>query len=133
MEAASTVESARIAAESCSAVKLSATVESARRPARRNGTMHDWAWPTNESRTAVESGAAPIVDVIPRASADEDAADKPVRTVVTIGRACVRWIRIVAVDANRLRANVGRTDSNCNRSHRYANANLRLRRRCRNH
>jgi hypothetical protein len=49
--------------------------------------------------------AASPISVIPRAGADEYAASEPVRTVVAIRRASVRVISVVAVRANRSRAN----------------------------
>jgi len=50
--------------------------------------------------------------VIPRAGADKDAADKPVRTVEAVRRAGVRVIRVVAIGAHGRSSNDDRWDSN---------------------
>ena len=130
MKTASTMEAAT-AVESRSAVKLSATVESAHRPARRNNRSANTGARV-EHRTAVEAGASDehrstAVTVIPGAGADEDSADKPVRAVVAVRRARVRRIRVVAVRANGRRADIGRADSHSDRSDGDANSDLRLR------
>src|SRR5262249_43956731 len=72
----------------------------------------------NEARSVV-AGTEPrtieraraIVSVIPRASPDEDAIRKPLRTIVAIGRASVRIISIISVCAYR-RTHVRRADAN---------------------
>src|SRR5262249_44585342 len=48
-------------------------------------------------KTAPVESPPPIETVEPRTSADEHASDKPVRTVVAIGRAIIGIIRVVAV------------------------------------
>jgi hypothetical protein len=45
------------------------------------------------------SGMMPA-PTVPRAYADKDSADKPLRTVIAIGSACVRIVRVVAPAAN---------------------------------
>jgi hypothetical protein len=52
----------------------------------------------------IDAWTTPIAAVIPRAGTDEDSAGEPARTVVAIGRACVRIIGIVAVRADRSRS-----------------------------
>jgi hypothetical protein len=47
----------------------------------------------------------------PRASAYEDAAGEPARTVIAVGRACVRVIRVVAVGAEGSWSDVAWADS----------------------
>ena len=110
-------------------------METAHRSARSNERMARWSAPI-EARTPIESGVAPIPwmtigAVEPRSGADEDAADKPVRPVVSVGCACIRRVGIVAVGAHWRRANISRANSDGHGSHSHANANpnLRLRRR----
>jgi hypothetical protein len=57
------------------------------------------------------AAAEPIAPVIPRASADKEAADEPARTVIAIGSAGVRCIRIVAPIANRGTVGIRRVDN----------------------
>lgn len=64
-----------------------------------------------ETRTSVITGAA-IVAVKPGAGADKNSAREPGRAVVSIGRASVRIIVIIAISANRRRANVDRRRRN---------------------
>ena len=123
MEAATTVESATALK---STVNCGTTMEATYRSA------------SIEARTPVEAGVTPVsrmppIAVVPRACADEDATDKPIRTVVAIGRARVRRIRVIPIGANRRCANIGGTDSHRHRADCDANANLRLRRGRRNH
>lgn len=68
--------------------------------------------------------AAAVVAAIPRAGADEDAADKPSRTVKAVWRTSIRIVAKVAVGAYGRWANVARADSDADR-------NLGLRVRCR--
>ncbi len=74
--------------------------------------------PVAITRTAVET-ARPIVSVIPGASADKYAANKPVRPVIPVWSASVRIIAVVSIRANRRRP-----DARDNRS--YANTNRHL-------
>jgi len=67
----------------------------------------------------IEAGTS-IVAVIPRAGADEDSANEPVRAVVAVGGTSIRVIVIVAIGAYR---GVTVTAANSN-----GNPNLRLRR-----
>src|SRR6266481_4540736 len=76
---------------------------------------------TIEARTAVES-TSPI-SMEPRAGADKDSADEPVRTVVAIRCAGIRGIPVVAI-----RACWGVTVAAANSN---GKPNLRLRRNCR--
>ena len=55
--------------------------------------------------TVIHVAAEVVRAMKPRAGADEYAASEPVRTVVAIRRASVRVISVVAVRANRSRAN----------------------------
>jgi hypothetical protein len=57
------------------------------------------------SRTSIEA------TMEPRASAYEDAAGEPARTVIAVGRARVRVIRVVAVGADRSWSDVAWADS----------------------
>ena len=73
----------------------------------------------NRARS-VEAGAAPItrmtpIAVIPRTSADEHAANEPLRAVITVGGASIRVIRIVAVGADRRRTYDSRPNSHSDR------------------
>jgi len=66
------------------------------------------AWTAAKARTTVPAAPAPTMvpaPTIPGPGADEDAANKPVRTVVAVRRACVRIIRVVAIRANRRSSN----------------------------
>lgn len=47
-----------------------------------------------------------VMTVVPGAGADKDSAGKPFRAIVAVGRAVVGWKRVVAVRADRRRANV---------------------------
>jgi len=72
--------------------------------------------PATETWTAIETGTAviaraAIVAVKPRAGADKDSPGEPIRTVVSVRRARVRIIVIVAVETGRRRFNVGWTES----------------------
>jgi hypothetical protein len=44
--------------------------------------------------------------VVPGASADKDPAHEPVRTIVAIGRASIRIVRVIAVSADRRASNI---------------------------
>jgi len=118
VEPASGVESAAAPAEGATAVETASTIERVEagaamesayrsvpndpRAAKRSETR-----PANEARPSPESRMA-IEAVEPRARADEDAARKPLRPVVTIRRARVRVVGVVAVGAHRGCANVSR-------------------------
>lgn len=72
---------------------------------------------TTPAVPAAVTGASPIAGATveastkPRAGSDEDAAGEPARAVVTIGRASVWVIPVVAVGANGSWAHVARTDA----------------------
>jgi hypothetical protein len=70
----------------------------------------------------------PVEPVKPRPRANKHAAHKPLRPIITIRRASVRRVRIIAIRAYRRRSKVG-WGNNC-RSHPHANrhANTRARR-----
>ena len=53
----------------------------------------------------------------PRAGSDENAASKPIRSIITIGSAVIRGIVEITVRAHRRHSNV---DGNLSRSHRHA-------------
>jgi hypothetical protein len=55
------------------------------------------------------------VAAVPGAGADKDAAYKPIRTVVAVRRTSIRVIRIVAICADRSRADVARANPDTNR------------------
>lgn len=60
--------------------------------------------PAIVSASTVETAAVKSVSVsvvVPRTSPNEHAAEEPVRSVVAIGSACIRVIRIVAIGAGR--------------------------------
>jgi len=89
--------------------------------------------PTPAVTTAAPAvpAAAPSVPTttpaaIPRAGADEDSAGKPVRAVISVGRARVRIVAVVAVITNRGCSNVAWADV-------HAYGDLRLRVGQRNH
>jgi hypothetical protein len=48
--------------------------------------------------------------VIPRASANEEATDEPARTVIAVGSAAIRCVRIIAPIADRGTIGIGRVD-----------------------
>ena len=88
METTAAVEAAVAAAETFMTVESTAPVVAA----------------TSVETTAVITaasveGATIVATVEPRAGADEDAADEVVRTVVAVGRACVRIVAVVTVSA----------------------------------
>lgn len=110
------------------------TVEASHRSARSSEPVRNGTRPTGESRTAVEAGVTPVsrmtpISVVPRAGADEDSTDEPIRTVVAVWRARVRRIRVIAVGANRSWTDVRRANANSHgpNSHANSDANLRLR------
>jgi hypothetical protein len=79
-----------------------ATMESADRSANRaraesRASDESVAAP---ARASIES-RAPVEAVEPGAGADEHPATEPVRTVVAVGRAAIRCIRVISVCANR--------------------------------
>jgi hypothetical protein len=76
------------------------------------------------SRTSVEARMA-VVAVIPRARADEDAAHKPTRAVITVRSASIRSITVITVSANRRGSN-----AHSNRSYANTYGHLRLRTAC---
>jgi len=51
--------------------------------------------------------AASVIAVIPGSDPNKDAVNKEARPVITIGRAVVRIVVVVAVGADRFRSNVG--------------------------
>ena len=60
--------------------------------------------------------AGPAIEAMePRARSDEDTADEVVRAVIAVGRAGVRIISIVAIGANRSRAEVTWARSNADK------------------
>ena len=67
---------------------------------------------------AIETGS--IVAVIPRAGANKDTTHEPRRTVITVRRACIGIIPIVAIRTYRRRANITRSNSNSNRNPRVS-------------
>jgi hypothetical protein len=62
------------------------------------------------SATESIATAESIAPVIPRASADKEAADEPARTVIAVGSAGVRCIRIITPIADRGTIGIGRVD-----------------------
>jgi hypothetical protein len=82
------------------------------------------AVPVASSPVAGTVKAAAVVAVIPRAGTDEDAADKPSGTVITVRRTSIRIVAKVAVGAYGCWADVGWADSDADRD-------LGLRVRCR--
>ena len=75
--------------------------------------------------TAIET--ATVVSMEPRASPDEDSVEEPIRAIVTVRRAGIWVIIIIAVGANRCRANVSVPWANSN-AHDHS---LCVRERCR--
>jgi hypothetical protein len=55
--------------------------------------------------TTVVAAATPVA-VVPRAGADKDATDEPARTIVAIGRTCVRGVVVIPPRADRSRVSV---------------------------
>lgn len=127
------------AVESSATVERRATMEAACWPVSdKTGSTANEAGPSVESWVTIETRVSPIAGasveaVEPRTSADKHAADKPVRTVVAVGRAGVWVIRVVPVGAHGRRADVRRADSHRDRSDSDADRNaLCLRGRCGN-
>jgi hypothetical protein len=121
--------------ESTSSVKAASTVETAP-SARRGETVESTASADSGAAAesavksvpaaAIESRPAPvegpaaveaataIEPMEPRTGANKHSPGKIIRSVVAVGRACVRGIPVVAIRADRGRANVGRAKLNCN-------------------
>ena len=113
MEATTTVAAVKAA----SAADIPAAMEAAYRPNRaasdepRPATVK--ARPPVESAPAVKTSAA----VEPRTGADKDPAREPTRTIVTVRRARIGVVAIVAVLAHRSGGDVTRADSNADRKY----------------
>jgi hypothetical protein len=71
--------------------------------------------------TATVEATAIVAAVVPRAGADEDAADEVIRPIVAVGGASVRIVTVVTVGTNRSGA-----DGAVNGAYPDAYANLRL-------
>jgi hypothetical protein len=127
MEPAATMKRATAAEatslETCTTVKTSAAVE-ALVPVELTTTMPS-AFATESvtvtmpaativpTPSAVEA-ATTVEAMEPRTCANKHATGKIVRAVVSVRRACVGGISIVAIRADWSRANVGRAKLNCN-------------------
>lgn len=97
------------------------TVESARRSAMIEAVSAIVAATVTPARAPIVS-AAPAISVVPRAGADEEPIRKPVRSIVSVRRASVGRVIIVAVRTCRRSGHVSRP-----KSYAYAHSNLRLR------
>ncbi len=132
MEPAATVESSAIAMEATITAPEATTVETtmleAFAPSETAVVIEITppVVPTTIVATTIET--APVIAVIPRAGANENSTHKIVWPVVSVRRASIRVISIVAVGAYRSGTVVGRADSNAD------NHSLRMRRnRCQEH
>ncbi len=120
--------------EARSTVYDCSTVETAHRPVSyvRRSTHSDCtgtaveSWVAVEAAAAVEARASIESAVEPGAGADEDTAGEIARSVVSIGRAGVWVISIVAVGARGRPSHVGR--SNSHTDHHSLSAGVRGRR-----
>jgi hypothetical protein len=97
VEAATAVEAAATAVEATATVEVAAAMEPA--PAVEASVIEAATSEAPVIETAADEAAMEAVE--PRAGADEDAADKVVRAVVTVGCASVRVESVVAVGADR--------------------------------
>jgi hypothetical protein len=114
----STIAAPEAAAIKSAAVEASASVKPA-------SPMIETTPPVETAAVVTASIVTGTVETVePRAGAYKDAPRKVVWPVVTVRRAFIRVIPIVAVGAHRSRTVVARADSNANR-------NLRMRRSCR--
>ncbi len=103
--------------EACSTVSYCSAVKAANRsaPAEACSTAHSnsgtavEAAVTIESAAAVEAWASVKSAVEPRTSPDEEAAGEIARPVVTVRRAGVRVISVVAISARRRSSHVARS------------------------
>jgi hypothetical protein len=120
MKAASSVEastSSEIAADwpasTCTASNIAAARRKTRSPDKPGPATGEGSepWPPNEAASNERPESRPTderMPVEPWPRADKDSAGKPARSVITIWRARVRIISVVAVGANRGRTNVSR-------------------------
>ena len=121
MEAASTMEPAATM-EPRSAMTHCSTVETANRSVSyESRSTHPNSTTTVEAGMAIESAAtvearASIESAVePWAGADENASGEIARSVVSVGRACVRVISIVAVGTRGRPSHVARSNSYADR------------------
>jgi anti-sigma-K factor RskA len=129
MESTATMEPAASTAMEASAAMEAAI--SATESAAIKGTVREAIAPSETAPVVPPSIIAapvetrtPVKAMKPRAGAYEDATRKVVWSVVTVWRASIRVIAVVAVGARRSRTIVGRANSNAD------NHSLRLRRNC---
>jgi hypothetical protein len=78
--------------------------------------MEPWAIPSASVKwTSVEPWPIEpraVIAVIPRASADEDAANEPLRTIIAARGAGIGIVAVVTVGANRRRSHISGANSN---------------------
>ena len=114
---AASVEAA-IAVESTSAMKLRGATAVKPTAYRSTSEGLESGTPVNSrvtpSRAAPVSGTSVEAAVIPRTSSDEESTVKPARPVISVRRARVWVISIVAVGANGSWPNVARSDTHAN-------------------
>jgi hypothetical protein len=132
MEPASAVEGRRSVECRC-AVERRATVKRGTATESRACTAESLANPTAPVEPGAAVERAPIPPMEPRPGADEDAASKVVRPVVTVRSARVRVISIVAVRAVRSRPDIRRTDPNTHRADAHPHLRMRCPDPCREH
>jgi len=124
VEATAAVEPAACTAVETTAGKPAAACERRTAPTEAS-TAESTVKPATKSTASIESASAEAVE--PWTSADENATDKPIRTVVAIGCTSIRVIPVIAVGA-------GRSGTYINWSNPNANRHLRVRRHgCREH
>jgi hypothetical protein len=80
-----------------------------------------------KGRTSAVKSATAIVAMEPRTRADEGAAYKVARTVVSIRRAGVRIVSVVSVWADRRWSNISRPNANSHANRAYPDTNSDLR------